>query len=205
MIGEDRVAFIVGGGPSAGRLDLEQLRGAHVFVINDCFRRLPWAPVVFTADGRYYAARIHEILAATEGRVIAAVPAHFRSRVMAPRLRRRITFVDRIPGVGFSAERGAVFFSDNSGFACLGHVAGVGYRRIALIGFDMTTTGHWHGGYPWGPAKTEDYPKWARAFDTVAPLLAAHGADVVNVNPDSAIRSFRFATFDDVLSGAAWA
>lgn len=199
-------AFIVGGGPTASLLDLDRLRSqAAVYVINDCFRRLPWAPVVFTADGRYFHHRAAEILRTVSGRLVATVPAHYQSRITAPQARRRITYLDRLPGIGFSADRKAVFFSDNSGFACLNYVAASGHKRIALVGFDMTTPGHWHDGYEWGRAKTENYPKWARAFDAVAPLLAEHGAEVVNVNPDSAIRCFRFATFDDALSGAAWA
>lgn len=46
--------FIVAGGPSVADVDLEQLRGRRVIVINSSIHAVPWADVAYFGDWRWW-------------------------------------------------------------------------------------------------------------------------------------------------------
>lgn len=192
---------VIGGGPSARELTLERLWGrAYVIAINDSARRLPWADVVFSADGRWLRMRAR-FIEDFAGRKIAVIPPW-----LSPPAIEGIEVVRRMPGVGVSDDREAVYFGDNSGFAALNWASAVLIsRRIALVGFDMNGGGWWHSGYEWPVnLKADTQATWADGFAQIASKLRDRGLDIVNVNPRSAIRCFRFASFDSVVEGTAW-
>lgn len=197
----EEATFIVGGGPSARALDLDAMNGrGTIIVINDGFKRIPWADACFTADGAWLRLRAVE-LASFDGHCVAATADDYPYLIPA-----HVERVRLLHGVGISLQRDHVWFANNSGFAALSWAFAMGLRRIALIGFDLNPQGgHWHDGYEWksriGPAH---YPAWRDAFDCVAPAYAALGGDIVNCSPKSTIKGFRFASFDDALTGDAW-
>lgn len=198
----DRPVFIVGGGPSAKALELSRLEGAGtVIAINDGFKLLPFAEYAFTADSGWLSTRA-DALREFRGAVVAGLYPGATVPYVGG-----LNRLELKQGVGISDYPGEVFFADNSGFAALNWAVANGCRRIALIGFDFNPEGgHWHGGYEWisrmGP---ELYPYWVKSFERVAPAYAERGARIVNLNPDSRLRCFDFAAFDDALTGIAWA
>lgn len=197
----NQVAYIIGGGPSARNFNMEALTGrGFVIVVNDGFKRLPRADACFSADGAWLRLR-SQALKGFAGNIIAATADSYDDPLPAGAKRVRLLY-----GVGISLQPDHVWFADNSGFAALSWAFAIGFRRIALIGFDLNPQGgHWHDGYEWksriGPSH---YPGWRAAFDTVAPAYAALGGDIINCNPDSNIRGYRFASFDDAVTGRAW-
>lgn len=194
--GSGVTTFLVGGGPSARAFDLSLLRGCGVVVaINDSFKKLPWADVVFTADGSWLSSRARSLMG-FKGEIVAALPCNYAAPVGL-----QLTRLRRLDGVGLNRGASSVYYADNSGFGALATFAARS-RRIVLVGYDMNGHGHWHDGYEWGHKMVSRFPSWARSFDMVAPLLAARGIDVINVNAQSAIRCFRFAEMADVLGGA---
>jgi hypothetical protein len=189
--------FLIGGGDSASRIDLGKLRGHGIVVaINDAVRRIPWADIVFSADGIWITRRA-DVLARFVGRKVAAIDGGY----VPPEAAGPIEVLDRSRDVLVSDDPGLIYSAHNSGFAALNFAVSREATRIVLIGFDLDGGNHWHGGYEWkcrfGRA---DHPKWAAAFNSIAPELARRGVDVVNLNPASAIRGFRFATLDEVLT-----
>lgn len=189
--------FLIGGGASAGRIDLDRIRGCGVVVaINDSVRRIPWADIVFSSDGVWVTRRAG-LLARFAGRKVAATDGGY----VPPKAAGPIEILDRRRDVRVSDDPNLIYSAHNSGFAALNFAVSREAKRIVLIGFDLDGGEHWHGGYEWrcrfGRA---DHPKWAAAFDAIAPELARRGIDVVNVNLDSAVRCFRFATLDEVLA-----
>ena len=192
--------FLIGGGPSAGQLDLERLRGkGRVIAINDSARPLPWADAVFTIDDSWVSMR-SALLREFKGQKIFALQPKYQ----LPAALEKCELLDRIDDTGLSRDPMRVFMGFNSGYGAINLAVARGAKRIVLIGFDMTTAGHWHGGYEWrcrfGVA---EYPDWARSIEALAPQIAQLGIDVVNLNPNSAIRCFRFSTMNDLLGVAA--
>lgn len=71
-------------------------------------------------------------------------------------------------------------------------------RTIFLYGFDLRgdALGHCHADYEWkGEGNTNNarkFREWAEAFKNVRPQFDAFGIEVINTNPDSAVRAFKF-------------
>lgn len=186
------LACIIGGGRSAAKQELHNLR-AFTVALNEAAFRVEGVDVIFTADGSWLkraALRLHDV---GEIRIVAALPDG-REAPDIPRLE----IIRRIKGVGISDNPQEVFFGDNSGFAALNWLIASGFKRIALVGFDMKG-GWWHAGYNYKrkiPTFVQ-YNSWISAFDAVAQEIGKRGIDVVNTNPDSALRCFRFGKLED--------
>lgn len=204
-VSEDRWAtdtvFIIGGGPSAARENLDALRGRGIVVaVNDSARALPWADVVFTADMSWLQRRADFVRAFTGARV-ATGPADFAFPDI-PDLQTPI----RIDGVGLTSNPSATY-ATNSGFGAFTWAVAKGAKRIVLVGFDLTEAGHWHGGYEWKSRfGAPHYSAWSDEFGVVARDVAARGVQVINTNFESAIGCFPFARLTDIAEGnVAWA
>lgn len=110
-----------------------------------------------------------------------------------------------IPGVVYLAyERGDglseklnTLKGSNSGYAAMNLAYLLGYKKIALLGFDFgwgnDSKSHFHDGYTWqSNAAHRHLRTWARAFPKAKPQLDAKGVEVINyVGPSgSAITAF---------------
>lgn len=188
---QHKTVVLIGGGPSLRGFNFERLRGEAVVVaLNDAAFYVPWADACVSID-RIWLLRRRHLLEGFAGERIAVVPEDYRQGPVD-------TFYRRIVAPGLSADPGAVNTGGNTGFAALGLAIMRGASKIALLGYDMTEKGHWHGGYDW-PAKfgASEYPRWAELFSTLATAAIERHVDVVNCNRESAIRCFRFGDVDD--------
>lgn len=191
-----RTVFLIGGGPSLRGFDFGAVRGRGIVVaINDAMFAAPFADVVFSIDAVWLMNRHHALLGYAErgGHLVAAVPCNPAWPVPGA------TYVLRRKGAWLSGNPGELFTGDNSGFGALGMALMRGARRVALLGYDMAGPGHFHKGYEWRCRFGEaDYPRWASYFPALAVQARDRGVDVVNCNPESAIRCFRFGSWEDV-------
>lgn len=95
-------------------------------------------------------------------------------------------------------DPGSIGGGGNSGFQALNLAVHFGAKRILLIGFDMhgNNGAHWYGRNHWpmanNPAES-NFKRWIAAFNGAAPVLERMGIEVVNANPMSALKCFRFA------------
>lgn len=200
-----QTVFLIGGGPSVTGQDLDGLRGQGVVVaINDAFRTLPWADAIFTADGSWLRNRAEELRQAWS-LIYAALPADLDLAAYFEdvRLPDHLIHLERRDGARLNPNPQVVHYADNSGFGALTWAAALGAPRIVLCGYDLQEEGWWHGGYEWESKGMDRYADWAVSYWLIARDLRRRGVDVVNTNPDSAIRCFRFARLEDCLSEAA--
>lgn len=191
MSWEQTTVFLVGGGPSARSFDWDSIRGRGVVVVcNDACLKLPWADVCFTIDD-YWLTRRADQLDNFGGEIVAAVHEGFR-----PPPVRRLKLVRRVDyAAGLSKDPNIVFEGGNSGFGALCYAVAMGSRQINLIGYDLNGPGHWFGEYEWKSRfGLSNYPQWVHGFEYVAPLLQMWKVHVTNLNPNSAIKCFPFAT-----------
>jgi hypothetical protein len=195
-----RSVYLIGGGPSLKGFDFERLRNRGVVVaINDAVLHVPWADCVFSIDIIWIARREAALRARTAGEVVVAVPEDWeRPKGLA------VTALARRRGTGVSPHAWAVMTGDNSGYAALSLALMRGASKVALLGYDMTGRGHWHEGYSWGSRYGHrQYRAWASAFATLAVAAKARGVEVVNCNPASAVRGFRFGEPEEIAEAAA--
>jgi len=87
---------------------------------------------------------------------------------------------------------------ENTGFGALNLALCLGASPIYLLGFDMVgkdgKQANFHSGYKW-PQKDKVYRQFMQAFKTVEKDVNER-AEIVNLNPNSAMESFRRSTWE---------
>lgn len=188
---------VIGGGWSAGQIDLARLPGT-VIGVNDAALVAPRCDVAVSMDRLWTEYRWGEL----------------RERRMPAYIRRSATKnVDtRWPWCHvFECDHCSTEFSDSpgtlngthSGFCALNLAwkilrARAGDRRLFLLGFDMQSgpngESHWYPPYPWarpgGATTGGKFNAWARQFAKAAASFQVAGVAVSNVSSNSAVREF---------------
>lgn len=188
-----RTVFIIGGGPSLAGFDFERLRGRGIILaVNDSFRSVPFADAVVSIDTVWWGNRNH-LLQSFGGEKIAIVPSSCKTGL-------DVTRYARDNRAAVSTDPATVCTGENSGFAAVGLALMRGARLIYLLGFDMTSAGHFHGGYEWRCRYgAKDYPRWSALFGVLQGEAQRRGVTVINLNPASAIKCFQFQEADNAL------
>jgi hypothetical protein len=102
-----------------------------------------------------------------------------------------------------SAERGQFIPFDAgqcSGFAAISYALHSGFKRLALVGFDMRIVDgrrHFFGDHEHGLRNT-DPQQFCAYFERAAELLP-DDVTITNCTPNSALRCFPFANLEDCL------
>lgn len=176
-----RRAFVVGGGPSAGRLDLARLAGERVVACNDAALALPHAPSIHLAvDWPYW--RDH---APREGSVGVAVELGLGS---LPSNLRALASIHCTTGEDHWGHRWGRSWADGvmvggqSGIAAANLAWLLGASPIYLVGIDLGGgPDRWHGGAG-GEAPWERFREAWELVGRVGPDLVQLGdADVAGI------------------------
>ncbi len=166
----------------ARRVDL-----CRVVVVNDNWRRVPMADVLYAADLKWWQRDIEAIRAAG-----FAGELWTQQKEAADLYGLRHVAMTR--GNGLLARGDPrISCGSNSGFQGL-MLARLLFapQRIVLVGYDMQRTGgalHWFGPHAGGLANGEPRT-FVQHFAAVAPALAAEGTEVVNCSIASALTCF---------------
>lgn len=198
---------IIASGPSAKKTNVVSLRGRlPVIAIKECAIDIaPWADVAYGCDGAWWKHR--RGLPDFKGLKICwekDIPGHFPD-VRAIEIRE--TLRSRPGGRKYANEiiidePGVIGSGNNSGFQALNLAVQFGANRVLLIGFDMQGE-HYYGRNNWFRCSNPDqnqFDRCIRAFDGNALLLKRLGVDVVNVSMSSALKCFRKAMLQPILS-----
>jgi len=192
----DEPCFIIGGGPSLIGFDFERLRGyGRIIAINRAYEFIPFADIHFFMDRSYYK-RIQGEAAwqAFQGRKIYLNKS-------SPGILDKIILLHPLGRTGLSKSIAAgIYHGNNSGAAAIGLAYALGANPIYLLGYDckrIPEHSYFHSGYG---KRISDFvlARWVKYFNAMAPLLQANGTQVINLNPDSAIRCFPFSTMDTI-------
>lgn len=111
---------------------------------------------------------------------------------------------------GISDNPKLASWNNNSGAAAISIAANAGAKRIILLGFDMKLDvdkkQHWHDLYGKGsvkrdPKKPTHFPfeRHLRGFAEIAKDANRRKIEIINANPDSAIKEFRKFTIKELL------
>ena len=204
---DDRPVAIVGGGPSLVGFDYEKLRGAHVLAVKGSIFDIPWADAGFGLDmPRYIEWR--DKLANVQSRVYWAVPEDQLQKT-GPPPSRNITFLRRLNGEEVSQDPASIYGGGTSGFGALQVALHKRAKCIILFGFDYDGgneveradgSGFRHNDQHYVKRRAQNAANWriwAEYFRSFVPVLAAHGAVVLNACPHSAISCFQKLALED--------
>ena len=171
-----QVCYVIAGGPSLRNFPLDQLPDGYRIGANlsGWFANCDMLVSIDRNFHNIYEERLRHF----PGEVIIGLkPEHLRQTVPGVHYWR----FER--GDGFSTVPGNLSGS-NSGFAAFNAAYLLGFRDIALLGFDFKWHGnehHWRDDYP-SPGRRYDHQLrvWSRAFEAPAALVRSEGVRVTN-------------------------
>lgn len=177
--------YIVGGGQSVLKQNLEQLRHRKTIVINTSYRRMPWANYCIFADDIWF--RYHrDKLKIFNGYLVSA---GWKS-AGSPIWRR----VNRRKPPGLSDIPGTVTVQNTTMTAAIDMAAQLGGERIVILGLDGRR-GHHHEPHPWATYKkhwreknwNDQFAGQIKDLATQVEPLKQRGIEVLNASPGSAV------------------
>ena len=173
-------------GPSLTPEVAEACRGDRVIAVNDAYRRLPFADVLYACDARWWG--VHGNCNGFAGEKWSS---HGRDN---QKLKEAdlygLTLVHGGNGKGFSLNPERIHYGGNGGFQAVNLAILFGVHRIVLVGFDMHGS-HFFGAHPSPLRNTKSFDRYIKSFEEAAKMLPEH-IRIVNATPGSALRCFPF-------------
>jgi hypothetical protein len=185
--------FLLGGGPSLDRRQVNQLRDRRVMVITSSAMLAPWADVLFFGD-RLWAIGREELVQGWKG---LAVTCNLAAKGRMPKLKLiNAREGDRFPALG----SGRVRKGPSSGHTAIGLAVALGASRIVLLGYDMGVVGgrsHHHGEY--SVREPAVYQRFLAGFGGWRSAAEKIGVEIVNATPGSALKEFPVVALGNML------
>jgi len=225
---EDGDVWIIGGGPSISKQFgipdevvndvikgtspanvyspyMSFLHDKHVIGINVAYLLGDWIDMVFFGDIGFFL-KHQQGLAKFKGLRVSCHPQIDKYSWI------KYTPRDNHHPKGISDNSKMASWNSNSGAAAISIAANAGAKRIYLLGFDMKLDDdkkqHWHDYYgKIEGRKTRDpkkpmhlpFDRHLRGFVEIAKDAKRRGIEIINVNPDSAIREFPKVALKDII------
>lgn len=179
--------IVAASGPSLTTDVAEACRGDHVIAVNDAYRRLPFADVLYASDARWW--DHHGNCTGFRGEKWSAHnPKGNDKRKQAQAYGLRLVAGE--DGNAFSLDPDRIRYGGNSGFQAVNLAILFGATRIVLLGFDMHGT-HFFGPHAGPLRNTTSFEKYIANFTAAAKKLPAY-IRIVNATPGSALKCFPF-------------
>lgn len=187
-----RTVVILGSGPSISNLDLNLIFGKYRTIgVNHSFKLGP-VDMLWFGDFGWYAANKADIHAFGGFKATCCPQMPDKPWPDIKKIKRQ----SKVSGL--TTDRSdTVTWNSNSGTSAINVAYHLGATRVLLAGFDMiakSSTHHWHNFYK-GKIR-RNFDNHLKHYDAVARDAQAVGLEILNLNPNSAIKQFPFATLE---------
>jgi hypothetical protein len=196
------LCIVAAPGPSLTEEVAEACKGHHVIAVNDAWRVLPFAEVLYAGDSSWW--EYHQGVPEFAGEKWSAHGDKAHNDKRHCWLKYGLKLVRGYDRPGFSRDMAAIHYGDNSGFQAVNVAAlmlGL-VGRIVLVGFDMRMVDgkrHFFGEHPPELRSTQrGYSHWPQKFAEAAKSLP-DGLEIVNCTPGSALKCFPMMELSEVL------
>ena len=197
--------FLIGGGPSAKLLDLSLLQNEITISLNDAYEKFPNTTAIYWVDDSWCSENYDKLKFHNCKLLFTSRRAqHIRyDKNSDPRGLLNSTILKRTGDFGYDPKPDCVM-GNNSGTQAINLCVNMKPKTIILIGFDMKLTNnksHWHDKFrlPIQPRVYNDL--FIPSTEALAKGIREHGSgvEIVNANPESALRCFKFGEYTDYL------
>jgi len=190
-----QTVFVAATGASLTSAVAELLRGQHVIAVNDAFKLLPFADLLYACDAKWWEVHngcmdfagerwsTHEIGGSNDKRAIAK--------------KYGVSLIAGRSGDKFRTD-GTIAYGSNSGFQAIGLAIWLGAARIVLVGFDMRDIAgkrHFFGDHPKPLRNGGCFCAWLRVFAKAAKRVPP-GVEIVNATSGSALMVFPLVSLE---------
>lgn len=221
---QDGSCWIIGGGPSMPRQFgvpesviekvakkelplsvfsdyMKDIHNDHIIGTNIAFLLGSWVSALFFCDVQPFFENNTENLKSFRNlKVTNAQNFNDKNLKAAKDAKVKILGKDYEPGL--STDPKVIKWNNNSGGAAINLASLMGVKRILLLGFDMIPNvegkTHWHAQYNHKTDK-KDFERFLKGFPFIQQHAKKLGIEILNVNKDSAIDSFKKVELKEVL------
>jgi hypothetical protein len=195
----DHLCIVAAPGPSLTAEVAEACRGHDAIAVQDAYRRLPFAQVLYGCDAKWW--RFHKGAQSFAGeKWTSHGPASSNDK--SPILETfGLKSVAGFQGEQFSTNPDHIYYGSNSGFQAVGLAILFGARRIVMVGFDMRHhkgKHHFFGNHPAPLHNPTNYQRFIGAFEKASKRMP-EGVTILNATPGSALKCFPMVTLDEAL------
>ena len=166
------------------------LERCRVVAVNDAYRLLPYADILYACDDRWWRANIADIDQKFHGERWTTTRGRRGQRQERVAGRRKLNLVGGHTSDTFSNDPAVVHYGSNSGFQAVNLALLKGAAKVILVGFDMRVVNglrHFFGDHPDPLHNRADYRDFIAPFTRAAKSCRV---PVVNATPDSALDCF---------------
>lgn len=170
----------------------------RVIAVNDAYRLLPYADILYACDAGWWRIHIEDVRASFHGEKWTTHEGNKPDQVNYKGdfpADWGVRFVRGRDGQGFSADPRVLHYGSNSGFQAINLALLKGATRVILVGFDMRRVegrAHFFGDHPDGLCNTADYGKFAQRF-VPGPV------PILNATPGSALTRYPMVDLEHEL------
>jgi hypothetical protein len=169
----------------------------RVVAVNDAFRLLPYADILYACDEKWWRIHIDAVRKTFHGERWTSHDPHGSNDKRNVPEDWGLKFVAGSHGGVFSTDPRRIAYGSNSGFQAINLALLKGATRVVLVGFDMGGRGHFFGDHPEGLHNRDDY----RAFLPEFRDAARHcRVPIVNATPKSALDCFPRVDLEEELA-----
>lgn len=184
---EGQAVAIVAGGPSLRGFEWEQLRGVPAIAINRAYEVMPFAPLLWWSDSRFW--RQHRDGLERHSAIWKATCfTNYYEQDAIPSWVTQYRMTERS---GFDPDPRYLRSGNNSTHAAMCLAAHLGSTRQVLLGVDMrhgpAGETHFHDGHGQIHMEQTLTNLMLPFFDTLVEPLANRKIEVINASPDSAL------------------
>lgn len=186
-----RRVVVAATGPSLTPEIAELCRDEIVIAVNDAWRLLPWAALLYACDGRWWG--YHNgcpDFAGERWTSHSLHPPNDKSQIAG---RFGLHVIAGVHKSGFSRAPALLHYGRNSGFQAVNLALLAGADPIVLVGFDMRAVDgkrHFFGEHPKAVRRNNiPFAEFVGAFERAARDLPA-GVHILNATPGSALGCF---------------
>ena len=203
-------AYVLGGGRSLQGFDASiiQGRGRVIAVKESGLTLAPWADVLYWCDPQWTDANWqrlhlhtgpHKVCRAQLHERYSTTPPALADKIKASLISAGVKHLPRDPRNALSTDPTKTGEPVDTGGSAINLAHLFGATTIVLLGFDMRTTGHWHGRTLKEP-EAKHYERFIPPIERMAVALKAAGVRVINCTPGSALTCFPFMPIEEVLA-----
>jgi hypothetical protein len=199
-------AIVAATGPSLTIEVAEACRGFNAIVVNDAYRLMPWADMLYACDELWW--RTHKGCPEFHGEKWSSHGAIGTSKNNDKTRAAQQFGLNLIEGhcdIGFSLDPEIIHYGSNSGFQAVNIAIHTGADPIILVGFNMQPVKnkrHFFGDHPAGLRNAGDYRSFATHFERAAKRLPKD-ITILNATPHSALTCFPKVDLHDALESHA--
>ncbi len=200
------VVFVIGGGPSLNKVNLDPLHDRRIIGVNNSYRLGDWVDICWFGDAKWWRWHYREIQTEYPGEIASCCDHTPLKKV------KRIKFYQRGKASGIDERPRFVSWNRSSGGSAVNLAYHLGAAKIVLLGFDMKFDGedkNWHRDHQDQDVKAQNksfrkhyqtvFTSMIKCFKHINRDAIKLGVEIINCNPDSDINCFPVMSLEEYL------